>query len=179
MCCCWNILPIITFLRSRTWWRWCVTVLTHLEVSVGPWTLSPQLIMEDLERLEEDLELLQALSFCLWTSKEHEDHFRLTNVQKFLMKSFRYSSDFEVKEKLLFCCCLWIFPQFTESGCLSPGERLTLTLTSHPQPVCLHTQTNVPTVWARGPTGWPQRSGGGALLDQQSPPCPPTQSKTS
>lgn len=93
-CCCWNILPIITFPRSRTWWRWCVTVLTHLEVSVGPWTLSPQLIMEDLERLEEDLELLQALSFCLWTSKEHDDHFRLTNVQKFLMKSFGYSSDF-------------------------------------------------------------------------------------
>lgn len=133
--------------------------------------------MEDLERLEEDLELLQALSFCLWTSKEHEDHFRLTNVQKFLMKSFRYSSDFEVKEKLLFCCCLWIFPQFTESGCFSPGERLTLTLTSHPQPVCLHTQTNVLTVWARGPTGWPQLSGGGDCWTSSLLPVPPPRVK--
>lgn len=39
--CYWNILSIIMFRRSRTWWRWCVTVLTHLEISVRPWTLCP------------------------------------------------------------------------------------------------------------------------------------------
>lgn len=100
--CCRNILPIIMFPRSKTWWRWSVTVLTHLEISLRPWTLSPSSPSWNIwnDCVQQDLELIQALSLCLWISKEeHEDHFRLTNVHKFLMKYFSFTSDFEKLKK--------------------------------------------------------------------------------